>query len=64
MIFCPPPPSPSSPYRYASVVFDTFDVDGSGAVDEEEFMVLCQTVNAAAPSFPGNFQRALEEFDT
>ena len=45
-------------------VFDTYDADGSGAIDEEEFMVLCTSVNAAAPSFPGNFQRALEEFDS
>ena len=39
-------------------------MDGSGAVDEEEFMLLCSSVNAAAPAFPGNFQTALEQFDS
>lgn len=43
--------------------FDCFDVDGSGTIDEKEFIELCKTVNNAAPSFPGNFKRALEEFD-
>jgi len=43
--------------------FDCFDVDGSGTIDEKEFVELCKTVNNAAPSFPGNFKRALEEFD-
>ena len=43
--------------------FDCFDVDGSGTIDEKEFVELCKTVNNAAPSFPGNFKKALEEFD-
>lgn len=43
--------------------FECFDVDGSGTIDEKEFMELCKTVNNAAPTFPGNFRRALEEFD-
>ena len=45
-------------------VYETFDKDGSGTIDEEEFMLLAKTVSAAAPMFPGNFGRALEEFDT
>ena len=45
-------------------VYECFDKDGSGTIDEEEFMLLAKTVSAAAPMFPGNFGRALEEFDT
>ncbi len=44
-------------------VYECFDADGSGTIDEEEFMLLAKTVAAAAPMFPGNFGRALEEFD-
>ena len=44
--------------------FETFDKDGSGSIDEEEFMDLCKTINAMNPTFPGNFGRALQEFDT
>jgi hypothetical protein len=47
----------------SAVCFETFDLDGSGAIDEKEFMELCRTVNNANPMFPGNFTRALEEFD-
>eukprot|EP00753_Platysulcus_tardus_P013438 PLAT3679.17.p1 GENE.PLAT3679.17~~PLAT3679.17.p1 ORF type:complete len:441 (+),score=146.00 PLAT3679.17:55-1323(+) len=43
--------------------FETFDKDKSGTIDENEFMVLANTVNNASPMFPGNFARALEEFD-
>ncbi|CAM9776016.1 unnamed protein product [Chrysoparadoxa australica] len=43
--------------------FDKYDADGSGNMDEIEFMELCRVVNNAAPLFPGNFARALEEFD-
>ena len=43
--------------------FDTFDADGSGAIDEEEFMLLARTVSNT-PMFPANFGKALEEFDT
>merc|ERR1712227_930766 len=43
--------------------FDCFDKDSSGTIDEREFILLCQTVNNAAPMFPGNFTRALELFD-
>lgn len=43
--------------------FECFDVDGSGAIDEKEFVELCRAINNAAPSFPGNFRKALEEFD-
>ena len=45
------------------VCFETYDHDGSGAIDEDEFMELCATVNNAAPAFPGNFSTALEQFD-
>ena len=43
--------------------FECFDVDGSGTIDEKEFIELCKVVNNAAPAFPANFKRALEEFD-
>ena len=45
------------------VCFDFFDVDGSGTIDEKEFIELCKTVNNAAPMFPGNFANAIEMFD-
>ena len=44
-------------------VFQTFDKDSSGTLDEEEFMDLARTVNNADPLFPGNFKNALERFD-
>ena len=43
--------------------FECFDMDGSGTIDEKEFIELCKVVNNAAPAFPSNFKRALEEFD-
>jgi len=43
--------------------FECFDVDRSGSIDEKEFVELCKSINNAAPSFPNNFRRALEEFD-
>lgn len=43
--------------------FECFDVDRSGTIDEKEFIELCKCINNAAPSFPSNFKRALEEFD-
>ncbi|KAG5176268.1 hypothetical protein JKP88DRAFT_171360 [Tribonema minus] len=43
--------------------FRMYDTDGSGSIDEQEFMDLLHTVNNASPIFPGNFQRALDEFD-
>lgn len=72
------------------VIFNMFDNDGSGTIDEEEFMNLCTcttqaqrvnmpqaahlvppnsphmlptVVNDGAPTYPGNFQNALEQFD-
>jgi len=44
--------------------FDTFDADGGGTIDEEEFEALAKTISHKDPTFPGNFQKALEEFDT
>eukprot|EP01041_Mallomonas_annulata_P011403 gene11403-23856_t len=43
--------------------FNTFDLDGSGTISEKEFVELCVHVNNGAPTFPGNYHRALEEFD-
>ena len=43
--------------------FDLFDTDGSGTIDEKEFIELCKTVNNASPTFPANFKTALQEFD-
>lgn len=44
--------------------FNTFDADGGGTIDEEEFEALAKTIAGKDPSFPGNFQQALEQFDT
>ena len=44
--------------------FDAFDLDGGGTLDEEEFMELAKAVTKNDPTFPGNFQKALTEFDT
>ena len=44
--------------------FECFDKDGSGTIDEKEFIDLCRTVNNAAPLFPGNFGEAVAQFDT
>jgi Ca2+-binding EF-hand superfamily protein len=43
--------------------FDTFDADGSGAIEEDEFIGMMKALNNAAPMFPGNFAKALQEFD-
>ena len=43
--------------------FNTFDLDGSGTIDEEEFMNLARMINNGNPMFPGNFGRALAMFD-
>jgi hypothetical protein len=45
------------------VCFDCFDKDGSGTIDEGEFINLCRMVNNAAPLFVANFKKALEQFD-
>lgn len=45
------------------LVFNMFDKDSSGTIDEGEFMTLCAMVNDGAPVFPGNFTTALENFD-
>lgn len=43
--------------------FQTFDKDGSGTIDEPEFLDMVRVVNNADPDFPGNFKTALEQFD-
>lgn len=43
--------------------FETFDKDGSNAIDEQEFVELCKHVNNASPTYPGNFKNTLENFD-
>jgi len=45
------------------VCFQAFDNDASGVIDEEEFVELCATVNNMNPTYPGNFMRAMTEFD-
>ena len=46
-----------------TVCFQAFDNDNSGVIDEEEFIELCATVNNMNPTYPGNFMRAMSEFD-
>lgn len=46
-----------------AVCFQAFDKDASGVIDEEEFVELCATVNNMNPTYPGNFMRAMTEFD-
>ena len=38
--------------------FECFDADGSGAIDEEEFMLLAKTVSNT-PMFPANFGKGV-----
>jgi Ca2+-binding EF-hand superfamily protein len=45
-------------------VFDTFDLDHSGEMNDKEFVQLVSAVNDANPMFGGNFANALSEFDT
>eukprot|EP00752_Nemacystus_decipiens_P005390 g4886.t1 len=45
-------------------LFRQYDTDNSGAIDEREFRELAKTVNNASPMFPGNFAKALLDFDT
>ena len=48
----------------AAVCFNAFDVDGSGNLDEDEFLKLANAVQGGdGATFPGNFKRALQEFD-
>lgn len=44
--------------------FECFDLDNSGSISEYEFRDLCKYVNNSNPTFPGNFKKALELFDT
>jgi len=44
-------------------VFQRFDLDGSGSLDEFEFIEMIAELNAR-PMFPGNLQRTFESFDT
>lgn len=45
------------------VLFRQYDTDDSGAIDEREFRQLVKAVNNASPMFPGNFAKALHDFD-
>ena len=53
-----------SQHEILQFCFSTFDADGGGTIDEEEFEALCETITHKDPTFPGNFAKALEEFDT
>lgn len=44
-------------------VFDSFDVDDSGSINEAEFRTLCDTINDGKPVFPGSFKKALQKSD-
>lgn len=46
-----------------TVLFRQYDTDDSGAIDEREFRELAKAVNNASPMFPGNFAKALHDFD-
>merc|ERR1712139_250468 len=48
---------------FTDALFNLIDLDGSGTIDEKEFVELCRVVNNASPLFPGNFSTALELFD-
>ena len=52
------------PDNHVRHLFNTIDLDGGGTIDEEEFEALAKTISHKDPTFPGNFARALEEFDT
>lgn len=43
--------------------FECFDTDDSGTINEQEYISILKSVNAAEPAFPGNYNRALELFD-
>ena len=51
-------------FYYSLSFLNKVDTDGGGTIDEEEFEELAKTISHKDPSFPGNFQKALEEFDT
>ena len=55
--------SPPAPFPRAQFVFDIFDIDDSGNLNEKEFIELCKAVNRGKPVFPGNFNTAIREFD-
>jgi Ca2+-binding EF-hand superfamily protein len=44
--------------------FDTYDLDHSNSIDEQEFMALMSSVNNGTPMFPGNFTTVLQGFDS
>lgn len=47
-----------------AVLFQHYDADNSGAIDEREFRQLAGAVHSASPLFPGNFAKAMHECDT
>jgi Ca2+-binding EF-hand superfamily protein len=40
--------------------FSTFDINGNGDLDEDEFLQMLRIVNHEKPLFPGNFRQALD----
>ncbi|CAM9810922.1 unnamed protein product, partial [Choristocarpus tenellus] len=44
-------------------IFNRYDEDDNGAIDMRELKQLVKDVNNSAPLFPGNFAKALQEFD-
>ena len=45
-------------------IFQQFDEDDSGYLEEKEFTHLCKAINCGDPLFSGNFNNALAQFDT
>eukprot|EP00924_Labyrinthula_sp_SR-Ha-C_P003240 snap_masked-scaffold_15-processed-gene-3.1-mRNA-1 protein AED:0.13 eAED:0.13 QI:0/0/0/0.33/1/1/3/0/248 len=45
-------------------VFDIFDADGSGSLDEKEFKTMCLKINNGKPTFAGSFKKALSAVDS
>lgn len=43
--------------------FESYDTDKSGKISDEEYKDLVKNINTSDPTFPGNFNRALELFD-
>lgn len=55
---------PCSTCGGSTVVFNQYDTDKSGSIDEKEFRELANAVHSACPMFSGNFAKAMHECDT